>query len=238
MFNKKIFLFSIISSVLFVGCQKKDPIASIAQVLLVPLSPNTSLVDFSINGNIVATGVGFSSTVGTVRYTLPYYTIEPKASSTISYNVNGLSTSRANVTRDLSDESVYSTFLIDTGVLIKAVIVKDDMTEPTPAKVKIRFFHFSPRTVNMDVEILGTTTKLFTNRSFNDQFLDSKFENFIEIDPGIYTFLFKNTATGATLFTTTAQTLLTDRIYTLAARGLPTGTGSLALGAWVYPNKP
>ncbi len=220
------------------GCVKKDPETTIAQVLFVPLSPNASAVDFSINGNIVATGVGYSTTVGTVRYTLPYYTIEPKANSTISYNVNGFSTQRAAVTKDLVDESVYSTFLIDTGVLIKAVIVKDDMTEPTPGKVKIRFFHFSPRNVDLDVEIQGTTTKLFANRKFNDQFLDSKLENFIEIDPGTYTFLFKNTATGATLFTTTAQILLTNRIYTLAARGLPTGTGTLALGAWVYPNKP
>jgi hypothetical protein len=40
------------------------------------------------------------------------------------------------------------------------------------------------------------------------------------------------------LYTTSAQDLFTDRIYTIAARGFTGGTGNIALGAWVYPNKP
>ncbi len=240
MFKKVInnFFFFIIISFVITGCLKKDPIGTIAQVLLVPLSPNATATDFSINGNIVATGVVYSTTVGTVRYTLPYYTIEPKAGSTIAYNNNGFPTAKAAVTKDLADESVYSTFLIDSTNKIKAVIVNDDLAEPTPGKVKIRFFHFSPNTVPLDVEIQGVTTKLFTARSFNDQSTNSSFEKFIEIEPGAYTFLFKNATTGATLYTTTSQILLTDRIYTLAARGFTGGAGSQALGAWVYPNKP
>jgi Domain of unknown function (DUF4397) len=240
MFNKVInkFFFFIITAFVFTGCLKKDPVATIAQVLLVPLSPNATAVDFSINGNIVATAVGYSTTVGTVRYTLPYYTIEPKAGSTIAYNNNGFPTAKASVTKDLADESVYSTFLIDSANKIKAVIVNDDLAEPTAGKVKIRFFHFSPNTVPLDVVIQGATNKLFTARSFNDQSANSSFENFIEIDPGTYTFLFNNATTGATLYTASAQVLLTERIYTVAARGFTGGAGNLALGAWVYPNKP
>jgi hypothetical protein len=234
--NKILFLAFL--SITFSACLKKDPIASIAQVLLVPLSPNATAVDFSINGNIVATGVGFSTTVGTVRYTLPYYTIEPKVGSTIAYNNNGFPTAKASVTKDLTDESVYSTFLIDSANKIKAVIVNDDLTETTPGKVKIRFFHFSPNTVPLDVVIQGATNKLFTARSFNDQATNTSFERFIEIDPGKYTFLFNDASTGATLYTTSAQDLFTDRIYTIAARGFTGGTGNIALGAWVYPNKP
>ncbi len=86
--------------------------------------------------------------------------------------------------------------------------------------------------------IQSNASKLFTARSFNDQALNVSLEKFIEIDPGTYTFLFNNAATGATLYTTSAQILLTDRIYTLAARGFTGGTGTQALGAWVYPNKP
>ncbi len=232
------FFLSLCALFIFSGCVKKDPIGTIAQVLLVPLSPNATSVDFSINGNIVATAVGYSTTVGTVRYTLPYYTIEPKPSSRIAYNDNGFSTAKASVTKDLADESVYSTFLIDSANKIKAVIVNDDLSEPTAGKVKIRFFHFSPNTVPIDVVIQGTTNKLFTARNFNDQATNTSLENFIEIDPGTYTFLFNNATTGATLYTTSAQVLLTDRIYTLAARGFTGGTGNQALGAWVYPNKP
>ena len=186
----------------------------------------------------MATAVGYSTTVGTLRYTLPYYTIQPKGASTIAYNDNGFSTAKASVTKDLLDDNVYSTFLIDSASKIKAVIVDDDLNEGTPGKVKIRFFHFSPNTVPIDVVIQGTATKVFSARSFNDQAANKTLEKFIEIEPGTYTFLFNNATTGATLYTTSAQILLTDRIYTIAARGFTGGAGSQALGAWVYPNKP
>jgi Domain of unknown function (DUF4397) len=240
MFNqlKITFFLGLFTFLFLTSCVKKEPISTIAQVLLVPLSPNATAVDFSINGNIVATGVGYSTTVGTVRYTLPYYTIEPKAGSTIAYNNNGYPTAKASVTKDLQDENVYSTFLIDSATKIKAVIVNDDLTAPTPGKVKIRFFHFSPNTLPLDVVIQGTTTKLFTARSFNDQALNTSFESFIEIEPGTYTLQFNNAGTGATLYTVPAQILLTDRIYTLAARGFTGGAGNLALSGWIYPNKP
>ena len=228
------------------GCLKKDPESSIAQVLLVPLTPNIVpaatatpliLTDFSINGTLYATSVGYSSTTGTVRYTFPYYTIEPKAGSTIAYNVTGTPNKYASVSKDLEADKVYSTFMIDTIGKIKAVIVTDDLTDPTPGKVKIRFFHFSTNAPTLDVIIQGTTNKLFANRSFNDQVANTAYESFIEIDPGTYTFLFNNASTGATVYTTSAQLLFPDRIYTIAARGV-VGNATSPVGAWVYPNKP
>jgi len=239
--TKKYFLQAVILSSLIAfnsGCIKKDPESSIAQVLLVPLSPNASAVDFSINGILYATTVGYSSTTGTVRYTLPYYTIEPKAGATVAYNLTGMPTAYASVNKDMESDKVYSTFLIDSISKAKAVIVTDDLTDPTPGKVKIRFFHFSPNTVPLDVVIQGATNKLFANRSFNDQVAATANEKFIEIDPGTYTFLFTNVSTGATVYTTSAQVLLPDRIYTLAVRGFTGGAGTQAIGAWVYPNKP
>ena len=228
------------------GCLKKDPESSIAQVLLVPLTPNivpattttpAISTDFSINGILYATSVGYSSTAGTVRYTFPYYTIEPKAGSTIAYNVTGTPNKYASVSKDLEADKVYSTFMIDTIGKIKAVIVTDDLTDPTPGKVKIRFFHFSTNAPTLDVIIQGTTNKLFANRSFNDQVANTAYESFIEIDPGTYTFLFNNASTGATVYTTSAQLLFPDRIYTIAVRGV-VGNVTSPIGAWVYPNKP
>ena len=84
----------------------------------------------------------------------------------------------------------------------------------------------------------ATSVKMFANRSFNDQVATTSYENFIEIDAGTYTFLFKNAGTGATIYTTSAQVLLPDRIYTLAVRGFTGGAGTQAIGGWVYPNKP
>ena len=228
------------------GCLKKDPQSSITQVLLVPLSPNivpatattpAILTDFSLNGALYATLVGYNTTAGTVRYTFPYYTIEPKAGSVITYNVTGTPNKYASVSKDLEVDKVYSTFMIDTIGKIKAVIVTDDLTDPAPGKVKIRFFHFSTNAPTLDVIIQGTTNKLFANRSFNDQVANTAYESFIEIDPGTYTFLFNNASTGATVYTTSAQLLLPDRIYTIAARGV-VGNATSPIGAWVYPNKP
>ncbi len=240
--NKRNYLFTLLITGCILctisGCIKKDPITRISQVLLVPLSPNATACDFSINGTLYATTVNYSTTAGTIRYTLPYYTITPKTGSTIAYNATGTPNPFATITKDLVDEKVYSTFLIDSFNKVKAVLVTDDLEDPSPAKIKIRFFHFSPNTVPLDVVIMGGTGKLFTNRSFNDQATNTDFEKFIEIDAGTYTFLFNNATTGATVYTTSSQVLITDRIYTLAARGFTGGAGALAIGAWVYPNKP
>jgi len=227
----------------FDSCIKKDPESKIAQVLLVHLSPNAAAADFSVNGTLYAAAIPYttqtaSTFTSTIRYTLPYYTVEPKTGSTIAYNLTGTPTALASGTKDLQDEKVYSTFLIDSANKLKVAIVNDDLSDPTSGKVKIRFFHFSANTVPLDVSISGGTGKLFTNRSFNDQVTSTEYEKFIEINPGVYTFLFTNNSTGATVYTTSSQTLLPDRIYTIAARGFTGGTGTLAIGAWVYPNKP
>lgn len=238
--SNRLFLIFVASSLLFIipGCIKKDPLSKIAQVLLVPLSPNATACDFSINGTLYATTVNYSTTTGTIRYTFPYFTIEPKSGSVIAYNLTGLPTPIASATKDLLDEKAYSTFLIDSVGKAKVAIVNDDLTEPTPGKIKIRFFHFSPNTVPLDVVIQGGTGKLFSGRSFNDQAAAADYEKFIEIDAGTYTFLFNNASTGATVYTTSAQVLAPDRIYTIAVRGFTGGTGTQAVGAWVYPNKP
>ncbi len=220
------------------GCIKKDPESRITQVLLVPLSPNATACDFSINGTLYATTVGYSTTTGTVSYSLPYYTLEPRAGAVVAYNATGTNNAFASVTKNMEEDRVYSTFLIDSVLKAKAVIVNDDLSEPTPGKVKIRFFHFSANTPAMDVVNSVTSVKMFVNRAFNDQAVTTSFENFTEIDAGTYTFIFKNAATGATIYTTSAQVLKPDRIYTLAARGFTGGTGTQAIGAWIYPNKP
>lgn len=232
----------LLTSIIFlaIGCIKKDPESSVAQVLLTPLSPNAGRVDLSINGVLYQTGVDYSNstTAGTVRYTLPYYNIEPKTGTTISYNLNGMPTAYASINKDVLEDNVYSTFLIDSASKAKVVVVNDNLTDPTPGKVKIRFFNFCPNSPALDVVIQGSSGKLFTNRSYNDQTTATANENFIEIDAGTYTFLFNNAVSGATAYTTSSQTLLPDRIYTLIARGFVGGAGVQALGALVHPNKP
>ena len=86
-----------------VSCVKKDPLMRMTQILMVPLSPDAANVDFSLNDNVVATSVGFSTTVGTVTYTLPYYTLTP-GTTEIAYNISGSATSYAALTTAADDD--------------------------------------------------------------------------------------------------------------------------------------
>ncbi len=218
------------------SCIKKDPIMRISQLVMAPLSPNSGSVDFVINNQIFATTVGYSTTTGTATYTLPYYTVTP-GSTTIQFNPTGQTTPFASVTETLEEDMAYMAFLIDSVNKIKLALVKDDLEEPNPGKVKIRFFHFSPNAPAIDVSLGAAGAILFKNRSFNDQATNTALQEFIEVDPGIVTFAFKSANTSTVLYTTSNINLLPDRIYTIAARGFVGGTGSQNLGGWVYANK-
>lgn len=230
-------ILAIVFSTLLTGisCVKKEPLAQISQVLMVPLSPDALAVDFLINDLVQATTVGYSATVGTATYNFPYYTITP-GNTEITYNLTGTTNAYGTSTGPIEPETAYSTFLIDSVKRSKLVMVKDDVSEPTPGKVKLRFFHFSPNAPAIDVAKSGGAV-LFTNRSFNDQG-NVAFQQFIEVDPGLYQFVFRTSGTTTILYTTTSLNLLPDRIYTLAARGSVGGTGNKALGGWWYANRP
>lgn len=218
------------------SCIKKDPIMRISQVVMVPLSPNASSVDFVINNQVFATSVGYSTTTGTATYTLPYYTVSP-GTTTIQFNPTGQATPYSSTSQELEEDMAYTAFLIDSANKAKLAFVKDDVEAPNPGRVKIRFFHFSPNAPALDVSLGAAGAILFKNRSFNDQATTTSLQDYIEVDPGIVTFAFKTANTSTVLYTTSSINLLPDRIYTIAARGFVGGTGNQNLGGWVYANK-
>jgi hypothetical protein len=225
-------------SLFITSCVKKEPLSTLTQVLFVPLSPNSTSVNFFLAGENKATQVGYSTTTGTIRYTFPYYSIPATKGAIIAYNNPVNNATIVSVTKDLDDEKIYSTFLIDSIGKAKMAVVNDDLSEPTPGNVKVRFFNFSPNLPTLNVGLVSNTTNMWSNRSFNDQAVTTTLEKFIEIPAGNYTFEFRNAATGAVIYTTSAQSFLPERIYTIAARGFMGGTGTQAIGALVYPNKP
>ncbi len=235
----KIIFYLLLIAFAFNSCVKKDELQRITQVLLVPLSPNAGAVNFSVNGDVKATQVNYSSSTGTIRYTLPYFTLEPKTGSTISYNVQTTNATYASVSADLLDDKVYSTFLIDSSNKPKAVIVNDDLSDPTVGNIKIRFFNFSPNDSSVNVfQVGGTGTPLWSNRTFETQTTATAKEGFIELPAGTYTFEVRNTISNILKTTIASQVYLPERIYTIATRGFVGGTGNQAISGWVYPNKP
>ena len=139
------------------------------------------MIFFITTFNYGTTGYSTSIGSGTASYRVPYFIFEPQTNNTFAYRFTGGTIVAGSVTQTVNDEEAYSTFLIDSIGKAKVAIVKDDLAETTPGKVKIRFFHFSPNTVPMDVTIQGATSKLFVNRSFNDQGTTTSHQNFIEI---------------------------------------------------------
>lgn len=235
----KFLLFIVTGLLIFsASCIKKDPLARITQVLMVPLSPDANAVDFKINETILATSVAYSSTTGTATYTLPYYTITPGSTTSVAYTITGSSSAYASGSFETLEDNAYSTFLIDSANKTKVAIVNDDLELPSPGKVKVRFLHFAPNAPAIDVAVGATGALLWRNRTFNDQAVTKSNEEFIEVDPGVYTFKFLNTGTSTVAYTTTTINMLSDRIYTIAARGFVGGATNKALGAWVYPNRP
>jgi hypothetical protein len=236
----KLILSTLFLITIFNSCVKKEPITRIAQVLFVPLCPNAPVLDFAINNNVYANTVSYSSTIGTTSYTLPYYTIEPLKNATLAYAKNGTFNPWASVTTNFEDEKVYSTFLIDSLSKAKVAIVEDDLAPPfAEGKVKLRFFHFSPNTPSVDVYLAGTTTLLFSTRTFNDQAANINLQKFIEVDAGLFSFDVKAAGTATLLTTINSLTMKPDRIYTIAIRGFTGATGlSTSLSGWTYSNKP
>ncbi len=232
----KTILYSSLSIVMLQACVDKDEIASYAQINFVPLAPDMNPVDFMIGDNKVATQVGYSSTVGTTRYTLPYFITEP-GQKNIRFTLPGTTNNISSVSKYIEDNQAYSAFLIDSNQFVKTAIVNDNVLDPTPGKVKLRFFHFSPNAPAMDVFITETNSTLFTNRSFNDQANNTSLAQFIEVPPGNYTMQLRTVGTTTVLATIATQNLLPDRIYTIAARGNVGGATFKALSGWVYNNK-
>ncbi|MGO8055753.1 hypothetical protein, partial [Rhizobium leguminosarum] len=70
-YSKTILAIAFLTVITGVSCIKKDPLAQISQVLMVPLSPDAAAVDFVINDLGQATTGNYSTTVGTAVYSFP-----------------------------------------------------------------------------------------------------------------------------------------------------------------------
>jgi hypothetical protein len=222
------------------GCVKKEPLVRRAQISFAPLSPNSQAVNFGFNSDLFATQVNYNTTVGTVRYTFPYYSVLP-GTADIKYNNQTTNIPLASFNgKVLEDEKVYSSFYVDSVSKAKVIIVNDDLDiEEGSGYIKIRFFNFIANSPNVDVyQVGGPTTPIWSNRGFETQQTATANEKFITMPSGTYVFEVRNSATGALITTITSQVYLSDRIYTIAARGFIGGTSTQAVGGWVYPNLP
>lgn len=128
-----------------------------------------------------------------------------------------------------NEGAFYSLFLTGTSDTAEFVQVEDNLTAPEAGKAKVRFAHMGPDAPAIDVAVKGGDV-LFSNQAFKST------SPFSTVNPGSYTLEVRLAGTGTVVLEVPPISFGADSIYTVMARGLVNGTGSLALGAQLIRN--
>lgn len=198
-----------------------------AQVMVVHASPNAPAVDVRINNTVALSNVAYPSNSNYNAVNAGATNLKISPTGTMTYVID------ANV--NLSANTNYSVFAIDSVAEIKAAVVTDNLTAPAAGKAHVRFFHFSPNAPAVDVAVTGGPV-LFSNRSFNDQVTNTNAVNFTAVDAGTYNLEVRATGTTPAVLTIPNVSLSAGKIYTIFAKGFLGGTNTQALGAQVIMN--
>ncbi|MFP5439440.1 MAG: DUF4397 domain-containing protein [Bacteroidia bacterium] len=127
-------------------------------------------------------------------------------------NSGGTTLSTTNLT--LKDQDYFALFAVNTFDHIELVAYRDSLVSPAQGNARVRFINLSPNAPAIDVAT--TTATLATGLDFKEA------SDFINVPAGTYDLAFKNTATGATIYTQTAEPLTSGTIYTIFVKGFIT----------------
>ncbi|MFN4005981.1 MAG: DUF4397 domain-containing protein [Chitinophagaceae bacterium] len=209
------------------SCNNDDatPAPAQASVRIIHASPDAPAVDVRVNGSLPSalTNVPFPGVSD-------YLTVNA-GTTRIQVSPTGTTTNVIDATANLESNKAYSVFAINRVASIGAALVTDDLTTPAAGKAHVRFFHFSPDAPAVDIVPQGSTTALFSNRSFNDQFTNVSFQNFTPVDAGTVTLNVRVNGSTTIALSVPNITLQAGKIYTIFARGLLNGSGNQALNA-------
>jgi hypothetical protein len=198
-----------------------------AQVMVVHASPNAPAVDVRINNTVALTNLAYPSNSS--------YNAVNAGNTNLKISPTGTTTYVIDANVNLTANTNYSVFAIDSVSKIKAAVVSDNLATPATGKSHIRFFHFSPNAPAVDIAVTGGPV-LFANRSFNDQGNNTSTINFTPVDAGTYNLEVRAAGTTTAVLTIPNVSLTAGKIYTVFAKGFLGGTGTQALGAQIIMN--
>ena len=112
------------------------------------------------------------------------------------------------------------------------LVVEDNLAVPAAGKAHVRFFHLAAGAPAVCVNVAGSPTSLFANRSYRSVSTGSgaslvNFANFTPVDAGTYAFEVRTgSATGSVALSVPGVTLTAGKIYTIYANGLLRSTAT------------
>ncbi|WP_129715214.1 DUF4397 domain-containing protein [Pedobacter sp. SYP-B3415] len=196
------------------GCSKKighpeaSPFVSIANV-----SPTLATYNIYLNSSrVTAAAVPFGGVIG-------YQALLP---GTIAVKFTNGGTDELILERSLSisNEKMYSLFLIGKDQQREILQVEDQFPERNADKAYVRFINLSPDAPALDVQLSEGAASIATARSYKQH------SAFTPVSAGTHSFIIKEVDAQQAKFTFSNQTLVAGKAYTIIAVGL-TAAGEL-----------
>ncbi len=142
-----------------------------------------------------------------------------------------LPTTVINANLDLTANTFYTVFAVDSVSKISTVVLTDNLASPAAGKAHVRFVHLSPNAPAVNITLTDGTI-VFGNKAFKQA------TDFTPLDAGTYNLQVRDAATNsAVVLNLNGIVLQAGKIYTVFAKGFFGGTGAQALGAEIIVNK-
>lgn len=148
---------------------------------------------------------------------------------TVSLTLAGTTTPELTTAAFNVDDGANQTFLaVDQATAVRLIGAADERSA-SPDKVKVRFIHASPDAPGVDIKLdTGDGPVVFDDTEFEG------ITDYIEIDPGSYTFVVTGATSNTALITFNAVALQAGTVYTVVALGTLDGTDSFPFLVRVY----
>lgn len=187
------------------------PVQSGAYGYVVNASPASGdLYFFADTNQLNSDALNYGGSMGYFRFYTGERTFSVKNSSGTTLSTTSLA---------LADQDYFALFAVNTYDNIELVAYRDSLVSPAQGNARVRFINLSPNAPALDVAT--TTSTLATGLDFKEA------SDFIDVPAGSYDLTFKNTATGATIYTQAAEPFTSGNIYTIFVKGFivpPTGS--------------
>lgn len=132
------------------------------RVRAVHLSPGTPAVDVLVNGDVIASGMGYAGSTG--------YEAASSGASEIIVRSSVAGETLLDLTPTLDEDTDYTLIAANTTAAIEGLFLVDDNSEPETSKIKMRLVHAAPSAGNVDIWITSPGESLraptFSNVAF------------------------------------------------------------------------
>jgi hypothetical protein len=234
--------FVLLAGAVLAACKKKNddpapPAPKKATIQVVHASPKTGELITEINSKKVPDKLAFRN--------LPkaYVTVSADKEAVLKFSLEGNKVV-LETKYTLVDKENYSLFLYDTlqNNKIKALLLKDNLSDPGKGKTSVRFLHLSPNSAAVDIDVFKDkdSLRLVNNTAYiGDKPDATALAAFKPLAAGDYRVKIK-TKSGTkvtTILDIPSVKLVEGKVVTLYLGGLKNATGATGVGLHVWQHQ-